>query len=299
MVIPNFGFRLGKMVADKIAERFTKPQAPAETPAEAPAPVEEAPGAEAVAEAPPAESYAAPAESYTAPAETTPEATVTTPEPAYAPAEASVPAVEYQPAVEPVAAAPVEAAGPVVESPPVEAQPVAAEPAAPEKTAEEIEEERLWGEVDQAWGAEDFGRVTELLDRLKELQPEDAAEIDQKIAAAQYNAGSHFEQTGELARALYLYEDAQRRDPNLGEAGFAIERVRTAIDAAAQPAPAEAPAEAPAPQTYTVEEGDSLWAIAERFYGDGNQWGRIAEANTEQVPDPNVIQPGQVLVIPS
>jgi len=297
MVIPNFGFNLGKTIAEKIAERFRTPQPPAE----APAPAEEAPAAEAVAaEAPPAETYSAPAESYTAPAEAAPEATVTTPEPAYAPAEAAAPAVEYQPAAEPVAAAPVEAAAPVVERPPVEAQPVAAEPAAPEKTAEELEEERLWGEVDQAWVGEDFGRVTELLDRLKVLQPEDAAEIDQKIAAALFNAGSRFEQTGELARALYLFEDAQRRDPTLGEAGFAIERVRNAINAAAQPAaPEEAPAEVPAPQTYTVEEGDSLWAIAERFYGDGNQWGRIAEANAEQVPDPNVIQPGQVLVIPS
>jgi LysM repeat protein len=297
MVIPNFGFNLGKTIAEKIAERFRTPQAPAEAPAEAPAPAEEAPAAEAaVAEAPPAETYTAPAESYAAPVEAAPEATVTAPEPAYAPAEAAAPAVEYQPAAEPVAAVPAEAAtAPVVESPPV-----AAEPAAPEKTAEEIEEERLWGEVDQSWAAEDFGRVTELLDRLKVLQPEDAAEIDLKIAAALFNAGSHFEQTGELARALYLFEDAQRRDPNLGEAGFAIERVRNAINAAAQPAaPEEAPAEAPALQTHTVEEGDSLWAIAERFYGDGNQWGRIAEANADQVPDPNVIQPGQVLVIPS
>jgi hypothetical protein len=284
-MIPNFGFNLGKTIAEKIAERFRTPQAPAETPAEAPA-AEAAP-----AEAAPVDATAAPpAESYTAPAEAPVESTVTAPEPAAAPAEATTPAVEYQPTAEPVAAAPVEATAPAATYQPT------AEPAAPEKSAEELEEERLWGEVDRAWAGEDFGRVTELLDRLKVLQPEDAAEIDQKIAAAQYNAGSHFEQTGELARALYLYQDAQRRDPNLGEAGFAIERVQNAINAAAQPA---APAEAPAAQTYTVQEGDSLWAIAERFYGDGNQWSRIAEANSEQVPDPNVIHPGQVLTIPS
>lgn len=285
-MFPNLGVRLGQMLAEKIAERFKSPSAPAEAPVEASAPPAEA----APAEAPPAESYTVPVE---APAEPT----VTTPEPAPATTEAYAPPGEYQPAAEPVAAAP------VVESAPAEAPPVAAEPAAPEKSAEELEEERLWGEVDTAWAAEDFGRVTELLDRLKELQPEDAAEIDQKIAAALYNAGSHFEQTGELARALYLYEDAQRRDPNLGEAGFAVERVQNAINAAAQPAPQEAPAEvppeAPAAQTYTVQEGDSLWAIAERFYGDGSQWNRIAEANREQVPDPNLIQPGQVLTIPS
>ena len=181
---------------------------------------------------------------------------------------------------------------------PVEAQPAAAAPAAPEKSAEELQEERLWSEVDQAWAAGDFGRVTETLDRLKVLQPEDAAEIDQKIAAAQYNAGSHFEQTGELARALYLYQDAQRRDPNLGEASFAIERVQNQLAVAAQPAESATPPPAPAPRTYSVEAGDSLWAIAERFYGNGSEWGRILEANRDQIENPDVIQPGQVLTIP-
>jgi LysM repeat protein len=305
-MFPNFGTRLGQMLAEKIAERFKPQQAPAEQPAEA-APAE-APVAEAApAEAAPAESYAAPAESYTAPAEapaeqtyTAPAPTYTTPEPAYTPpAETSTPTYDTQPvaAAEP-AYAPAEAAAAPVATAPAAAEPAA--PAVPEKTAEEIEEERLWGEVDTAWGAEDYGRVTELLDRLKELQPEDAAEIDQKIAAAQFNAGAHLEQAGELARALYLFQDAQRRDPNLGEAGFAIERVQNAINAAAQPAPVEAaPPAAPEPQTYTVADGDSLWAIAERVYGDGNQWGRIHEANSDQIPDPNVIQPGQVLTIPS
>lgn len=70
---------------------------------------------------------------------------------------------------------------------------------------------------------------------------------------------------------------------------------------AAAPAPApveEAPAApaAPAVQTYTVEGGDSLWAIAERFYGDGNRYGDIASANG--ISNPDLIHPGQVLTIP-
>jgi nucleoid-associated protein YgaU len=68
------------------------------------------------------------------------------------------------------------------------------------------------------------------------------------------------------------------------------------------PAPAEpeaAPEPAPAEQTYTVESGDSLWAIAERFYGDGSQFQRIFDANTDQLSDPNVSHPGQVLRIPA
>jgi nucleoid-associated protein YgaU len=52
--------------------------------------------------------------------------------------------------------------------------------------------------------------------------------------------------------------------------------------------------------TYTVRPGDSLSAIAERFYHNGNQWRKIYEANRETIgPDPNVIRPGTVLTIPS
>ena len=64
-----------------------------------------------------------------------------------------------------------------------------------------------------------------------------------------------------------------------------------------QPAP-PAPA-APAEQKYTVVSGDSLSKIAKHFYGDGNKYMKIFEANTDQLSDPNVIQIGQELVIPA
>lgn len=51
-------------------------------------------------------------------------------------------------------------------------------------------------------------------------------------------------------------------------------------------------------ETYTVRSGDSLWAISKRFYGDGNQWGRIYEANRDTIKDPDLIQPGWELNIP-
>jgi nucleoid-associated protein YgaU len=50
--------------------------------------------------------------------------------------------------------------------------------------------------------------------------------------------------------------------------------------------------------TYTVQKGDTLWAIAERFYGNGSQWPRIHEANRDRIEDPDMIQPGWELSIP-
>ncbi|MEU3354592.1 LysM peptidoglycan-binding domain-containing protein [Streptomyces sp. NPDC037389] len=52
----------------------------------------------------------------------------------------------------------------------------------------------------------------------------------------------------------------------------------------------------PTVQTYTVEAGDTLWAIAERFYGDGNRYAEIAAASG--IDNPDVVDVGQVLTIP-
>ena len=58
----------------------------------------------------------------------------------------------------------------------------------------------------------------------------------------------------------------------------------------------EPPPPPPAPRTYTVVSGDTLWAISERFYGDGSKYQRIADASG--ISNPDLIHPGQVLTIP-
>ena len=49
------------------------------------------------------------------------------------------------------------------------------------------------------------------------------------------------------------------------------------------------------PRTYTVKQGDTLWDIACRFYGDGTKWRAIAAKNG--VPDPRKLQVGKVLTL--
>lgn len=52
-------------------------------------------------------------------------------------------------------------------------------------------------------------------------------------------------------------------------------------------------------QTYTVVKGDTLSKIAKHFYGSANKWRAIFEANTDQLSNPDLIKPGQVLKIPA
>ncbi len=51
-------------------------------------------------------------------------------------------------------------------------------------------------------------------------------------------------------------------------------------------------------RTYTVQSGDTLWAIAAEMYGSGGKYMKIFEANTDILENPDRIKPGQVLVIP-
>jgi len=49
---------------------------------------------------------------------------------------------------------------------------------------------------------------------------------------------------------------------------------------------------------YTVQPGDTLSSIAEKFLGKASEYNRIFEANRDQLNDPNRIRAGQELVIP-
>ncbi len=49
---------------------------------------------------------------------------------------------------------------------------------------------------------------------------------------------------------------------------------------------------------HTVEKGDTLSHIAKAHYGKASLWPRIFEANRNQLDDPDLIHPGQVLRIP-
>lgn len=53
-----------------------------------------------------------------------------------------------------------------------------------------------------------------------------------------------------------------------------------------------------AARIYVVVSGDSLSKIAQREYGNGNDWKRIYEANRDLIKDPDKIFPGQKLKIP-
>ena len=52
------------------------------------------------------------------------------------------------------------------------------------------------------------------------------------------------------------------------------------------------------PDTYTVREGDTLFAISIRFYGNASKWRAIRELNKAIVPMDGRLRAGQILKLP-
>ena len=53
-----------------------------------------------------------------------------------------------------------------------------------------------------------------------------------------------------------------------------------------------------AAERHQVVLGDTLWDLSDRFYQDPWQWKRIWQANASSIADPNLIYPGQEILIP-
>ena len=47
------------------------------------------------------------------------------------------------------------------------------------------------------------------------------------------------------------------------------------------------------PKPYTVQKGDTLWAIAKKYLGDGKKYTELAKLNN--ISNPNLIYPGEVI----
>ena len=53
-----------------------------------------------------------------------------------------------------------------------------------------------------------------------------------------------------------------------------------------------------ASRNHTVVEGETLFSLAQRYYGDGDRFADIYRANRRVLKTPDALAPGTVLVIP-
>ncbi len=60
----------------------------------------------------------------------------------------------------------------------------------------------------------------------------------------------------------------------------------------------EAPEQEKEVEFYEIQKGDTLWAISQKFLGNGARYTEIFEANKEVIKNPDLIYPGQKIRIP-
>ena len=84
----------------------------------------------------------------------------------------------------------------------------------------------------------------------------------------------------------------------LVDPGFGDLTADISVDPNAAPQAAAAGAGGSSERTYTVQPGDTLSGISQRFYGKASEYSKILEANRETIPDADKIRAGQTIVIP-
>jgi nucleoid-associated protein YgaU len=101
---------------------------------------------------------------------------------------------------------------------------------------------------------------------------------------------------GGVAGGIY-----QLRIDEIGADGKVADRVETPFQRdypRAPPPRPGAPADLADVAAITVQPGNNLWTLARARYGSGTMYTQIFTANREQIRDPDLIYPGQILSMP-
>ena len=99
------------------------------------------------------------------------------------------------------------------------------------------------------------------------------------------------------SRGLIEPGDYTLRADAVDDTGKVIARIELPFTRATPEAVAEAEA-VPKDGKITIQPGNNLWRISRVIYGDGDRYTVIYEANKDQIRDPNIIYPGQILMTP-
>ena len=133
-------------------------------------------------------------------------------------------------------------------------------------------------------------------------EPEDAEEVQEseKPASTDTHTVTEGESLWKIAENYYtngfnwvdIAEENSLENPDIIEVGQEL-RIPDVKEEIASEASVTDPISG---ATYTVEQGDNLWKIAIRAYGDGYKWVEIASEN--DLDNPGVIHHGNVLSLP-
>lgn len=132
---------------------------------------------------------------------------------------------------------------------------------------------------------------------------------DGTVTSSKHGAAVAVSDAGTSARAAQLRaedvpETASRPQPSpeprtaKAQESAALQPVHATPAGSASDAAASSPV-GHAISSKIISRGDSLWRISRIAYGDGSRYALVYRANRGRIRDPNLIYPGQTLVLPA
>ncbi|HTX65137.1 MAG TPA: LysM peptidoglycan-binding domain-containing protein [Opitutaceae bacterium] len=142
----------------------------------------------------------------------------------------------------------------------------------------------------------------ELMDKIAQLQQENQLLKDQiaaqhgGIVPAGGSANAADTPAAGTASAPIVLRLPAARPPGIRVPGTTAPAAPAVAAATGAPRPGNAPPAAP--RKHVVAQGDTLYKIAQRYYGNGSRWPEILQANRDVLKDQNAVRPGMELKIP-
>ena len=104
--------------------------------------------------------------------------------------------------------------------------------------------------------------------------------------------GSSFEVHGEANDIASKQQAFKAITSKVGDTAGLVNLIQVSSEVAAQSAQSSG-------RTHTVQRGETLTGIAQKYYGRASEYQKIFEANRDKLSDPDKVREGTILVIPA
>jgi len=111
--------------------------------------------------------------------------------------------------------------------------------------------------------------------------------------------GNTFEVHGEANDIASKQQAFKAITAKVGDTAGLMNLIQVASEKASQPASQQQQQQSGGGRTHTVQRGETLTAIAQKYYGRASEYQKIFDANRDKLSDPDKLREGTNLVIPA